>query len=354
MNSLTDSGPVVGEAKTEMTTAGTPLAGAVSPAATVGVKSAVVVQPKQLPLQAPKPTVAATVNASVGSRVAPPAGVKRGSSREIESGFMHLLLYGETDTRKTTTASAFSGPKNTFFVLTRGKEQLMPVRDEGYPFVQVDSADGLLWALQNPEAAAKWVYDAPGLNETERANLLAWEKSAERTLIIDDTTEGAELIVDDNRTDDEGKELRDGRKIYGNSNVAFREILNSLKRKPMHTIFIGLSKVTAYGAENRETIVPALSSGISNLLTAEMEYVFYLDPRKWKMITSRSSLQYSKLNQKGKPETFIREIFAKRKLPLALELLPVDKKVVKLEEAMELRAVWERIKAAKSSLPKQP
>ena len=295
----------------------------------------------------PQKSVAAGVNAAVGMLVKPPAGVHRGTTRGLDSSFLHAMLYGPTDARKTTSAAAFAGPANTLFVLTRGKEQLLPISKDGYPFVQVSDGEGLMWALQNPEAAAKFVYDAPGLTAEERANLLAWEKSAERTLIVDDTTEGAQQIVDDNRTNDDGKELKDGRKIYGNANIDFREVLNSLKRKPMHTIFIGLSKIKDYGAENKETIMPNLPSGIHDLLVAELEFVFYCNPAKWKFLTARSSLQYTKLNEKGKPDTFTRDIFAKRKLPLELELLPVDKKPVKLEEEMNLRAIWERIKAAK-------
>lgn len=301
-----------------------------------------------------KPTVAAAVNAAVGLTIKPPAGVKRGSTRDIESGFMHVLIYGETDSRKTTTAAKFAGPKDTLFVLTRGQEQLMPVKNQGYAFVQVDSAEGLMWALQNPESAARWVYDSPSLNATEKANLLAWEKSADRTIIIDDTTEGANQIVDGNRTNEKGDELKDGRKIYGNSNIEFREVLNSLKRKPMHTIFISLSKVNPYGAENKETIRPNLPTGIHDLLVAELEYVFYLSPKSWKMTTARSSLQYSKLNDKGKMDTFTREIFAKNKLPMELATMPVleKQKIIKLEEEMDLRALWERIKSAQKTIVK--
>ena len=129
--------------------------------------------------------------------------------------------------------------------------------------------------ITDPESAAKFVYDHPGLTADERANLLQWESNAERTLVIDDLTEGANQIVDGARTTDEGKEVRDGRKIYGNANIEFREVLNSMKRKAMHSVFIALSRVKANPITNDETIGPNLSSGILDLLTAEMEFVFF-------------------------------------------------------------------------------
>jgi hypothetical protein len=297
--------------------------------------------------KSPATNIALGVNRVIGSVIAPPKGVHRGSTRELEAGFFHGLLYGETDSRKTTTAANFSGPANTFFVLTRGKEQLLPIRDKGYPFVQVSSGEGLAWALQNPESAAKYVYDHPGLTADERANLLQWENNAERTLITDDLTEGANQIVDGARTTDEGKEVRDGRKVYGNANIEFREVLNSMKRKPMHTVFIALSRVKANPITNDETIGPNLSSGILDLLTAEMEFVFFLQKKNYKMLTKHHFMQYTKLNDKGKTEMFKRDIFAKSKLPLdlAIKIPPV----IALEEPMDLRGLWERIKTAKTT-----
>src|SRR5277367_86879 len=140
------------------------------------VLSPTVVPPPNPPVQVGT-TVAARINAVVGSTVQPPKGVKRGTTEDIDTGYLHLLLYGETDSRKTTTAAKFSGPKNTIFVLTRGIEQLRPVQKENFPYVQVPDSDGLLWALQNPESAAKYIYDGPTTNAETKANLLAWEKS---------------------------------------------------------------------------------------------------------------------------------------------------------------------------------
>lgn len=280
-------------------------------------------------------TIAAAVNSGVTAKA--PAGVTAGNTKDLVSGYFHGIIYGETDARKTSTAAAFGGPEKTLILLTRSKEQLRPLQSSdpknNYHYLSIGSGEGLEWAMQFPEKAA----DVAGFPQ--------WKDLEDHVLMIDDMSEGANLLVDDKSVREDGREVKDGRQIYKATNDSIRDLVQSMKRKPMHLAMTALATVKENSVTNEETIYPLMPSGVRSLITAEMEYVFYVKKSSWKMLTTTSFISYKKKDEFGKDQVYRREIFAKNKLPK--ELIGQQPPVIRTEEDLDLAGLWKRIKEAK-------
>lgn len=290
------------------------------------------VQPSPSPVSKPSGiasgSIAAAVNAGLGTKV--PKGVTTFNTRSLDTGYFHGMLYGETSSWKTSTAATFGGPANTLFILTRSPEQMIPLREQGFNVARVEDGDALAWTLQFPEKAA----DAAGMPE--------WKDNPNRILVIDDMTQGANYLVENNETDESGRERKDGRQIYKGVNDDLNSLLASLKRKQMHLIFTALARVALSPIQNEETIAPEMPNGAKLILTGDLEYVFFLDKQKKKMLTDESSFQFEKKDERGNKVMGRRRIFAKNKLPLG-----VPKGTLNPEETPNLAELWKRIKEAK-------
>jgi hypothetical protein len=269
-------------------------------------------------------SIASSISASLSAKL--PKGFKSGGIDDAAPTFFHCLIYGYTGSYKTVTAAMFGGPERTLIIGTRDIEQYkIPLKDRGFkPVVLAHDVDTFKWAMTNPEAAA----DAVGFPE--------WKEREDRVLVVDDWTEGALMLVEDNEFNDEGKEIKDGRKIYGAVNEDVRAILNSLKRKRMHIIF------TALVNEDDWSIYPAMSKGTAKYIEAAFDYVFYLDKETKKMKTDHFTIPYVAKDQFGKDVTRLRKGFGKHKVPAAL-----SGKLVAKEEALDLAGLWKRISEAK-------
>lgn len=279
------------------------------------------------------PSLAAAVNAGLATKT--PKGITSFNTRDLDNGYFRGMLYSETSGYKTTTAALFGGAKNTLFVLTRSAEQMLPLREQGFNVVRADDGEALAWAMQFPEKAA----DSAGMPE--------WKDNPDRVLVVDDMTEGSQFLVESNETDDAGKERKDGRQIYKAVNTSLRELLSSLKRKRMHLIFTALAKVAPSTIANEETIYPDMPAGARAILTADLEYVFFIRKSTKKMLTNMSYLQFTKKDERGNSVMGRREIFAKNKMPL--ELVGRTPPVIKAEEDLDLRGLWNRIRDAKAT-----
>ena len=241
--------------------------------------------------------------------------------------YLRCLIYAGTGEYKTTTAAEFGGPEHTLIVLTRSVEQLIPLAP-GYHVVQAQTAEALQWALLNPDAAA----DAAGFPQ--------WKTDPDRVLLIDDMTEGVAMIVDNNETDDQGRERGDGRQIYKGVNSDIRTILSSLKKRKLHLLMTALASVFASEVANEETVFPDMPKGARQLIGAELEFIFYIDRANKKMLTEPAQISCVKKDERGKDKPGLRAIFAKSKLPGKQKLGTVD---------LNLRAVWEKIQATKAA-----
>jgi hypothetical protein len=266
------------------------------------------------------PNITQAVAASIAAKL--PKGFKAGGIDDSLPKYLHCLIYGPTGSYKTVTAAEFGGPERTLIIGTRDIEQYkVPLEGKGYhPVVLAHDVETFKWATMNPEAAA----DAAGFPE--------WKGLEDRVLVVDDWTEGALMLVDDNETNDDGKEIKDGRKIYGGVKEDVRIVLNALKRRRMHVIFTALTK------EDDWALYPAMPKGAQDHIEAAFDYVFYMDKEFKKMKTEPFSMPYPSKDQFGKEITRLRKGFAKKKEPRDLA-----GKLIGKEEPMELAALWTKI-----------
>lgn len=272
-------------------------------------------QPKEQPM-----SIVSSVQAQIAAKL--PKGFKSAGIDDALPVFFHCMIYGYTGSYKTVTAAQFGGPERTLIIGTRDIEQYkIPLEGKGFrPVVLAHDVETFKWAMQNPEAAA----DAAGFPE--------WKNREDRVLVVDDWTEGTLMLVDDNETNDEGKEIKDGRKIYGAVNQDVRAILNSLKRKRMHVVFTALTN------DDDWTIYPAMSKGTAKFIEAAFDYVFYMDKEFKRMKTEPFNVSYIAKDQYGKDVTRLRQGFAKNKVPRDLA-----GKLINKDEPMDLNQLWQKV-----------
>ena len=283
--------------------------------------------PSPPPQTGPRTSLHAAVVAQQQPRVVgqkPPALRTGGTNRLIENSFFRCVLYSETSARKTSTAARFAGPKYSRIILTRSEDQLLPLVGEGFEYVYAPDAASLSYALKNPEALwPEWA----SLPDTER----------EKTLIVDDLTKAVSILVESNSTS------KDKRQAYTGALSDLDSLVMPLTRKPYNLILITLAKVRENQLSGEEMIGPDLSPSIMNYVTAEFAGVFYIQTKNYKMLTDRDRFTVMGTDPAtGKEKPFSREIFAKSKLPWSA----LGKGVLKKEEVLDLRDVWNRIKGA--------
>jgi hypothetical protein len=275
------------------------------------------------------PSITQSVSASIAAKV-----TSKFKSVPVDDDtfpeYFHGLLYGYTNSHRTTTAALFGGPERTLIVSTRDPEQIrIPLRGYGFkPIILAHDPDSFETALTFPEKAA----DSVGFPE--------WKDREDRVFMVDDWTEGASMLVDDNQTTDEGKEIKDGRKVYGEVKKDMRDLLNHLKRRKMHIVF------TALAAETDWAIYPDMPKSVRTQIEAAFDYVFYMDAEFKKMKTTNGfTIAYPAKDNFGKDITRLRKGFAKEKTPR--KFIGQNPSLVLKDEPMDLAAFWAKIMAAK-------
>jgi hypothetical protein len=303
--------------------------------------STVVTTATTTPSPAPKPAVttkpvatpvaksmATAVNAAVGVTLKPPKGLTLGRTGELKNQvYLHALVYSETSARKTTTAAKFGNKENVRFIITRRKEQLIPLQNMDYQYAEVTDGASLLYAMTYPERL--WP---------------DWALLPERTLIVDDVTEAVALLLEDH------DEEKDKRRSYSMAGDDLRDSTRSLLRKPMNLIFVCLARVKDSPLSNEERISPDLPPSMMNMILAEFEFVFYIHPEQYKFITDKDFFAYTgpDPSNPSKMKTFKRQIFAKCKT--SEELARAVPPLVNKNEALDLRAIWERVRAGEKAV----
>lgn len=272
----------------------------------------------------PAPQKPATIAAAVRSTVAIPPSLRDGtrlrSTNSLSSGFFRCLLFGYPDSYKTVTAAHFGTPENTRIICMRREEQLIPLKGEDYKYITVRDIDEAKFALQHPETL--WP---------------DWSALKDKTLILDDGTELKDLLLED------ADESRDRRQMYKEAKDDMRDILASAMRKDMNLIFVALARETRNNVLNKDVITPDLPPSMAGLVQADFEYVFYIDRPSKKLITTQVNEIVTKRREDGKgTESYQRIVMGKHKLPFSL----VGKKVLEDREALDLRAVWAKVREA--------
>jgi hypothetical protein len=253
------------------------------------------------------------------------------STKDILSPWMRLLLHGEIDSKKTVTASRFSSPENTRIILTRGEDQLLPIKSLGIQYVKVENASEFIEAMAYCDTI--WP---------------DWAKLPEPYLIIDDISKGKDMVLKDNETFTSGtgevREHKDPRKMHVAALKEMDSVFTTLNRKPIHITLVALSKIRENAITQEESIFPDLPPAMSNLIMSDYSYIYYINKKKPNnacLLTGKdfeSITEYDE-NQK-KNVTFQRFMFARHKLPVELE----GKGIIRPYEPLDLRAIWERIK----------
>ena len=289
------------------------------------------------------PRLAATLAAPVTlpgvtrSSVVPkvPVSLKQGFTGDLkDSGFLHAIIYADTGMWKTVIAVTFDDAAHTLIITTRRPEQLIPVGELDYPYVEVTDADALEYALMYPEAIwANMRTRRPALGEL-------------RTLVLDDATEAVELLLEGARDDLEegGREVKDRRRIYFRGKDSLRDLMKIVLRKPLNLIATAVAKVRENPITNEETVGPDLPPSMLGYIGAEFEFVLYIRPTDHKFTTDRDSFAFVGVDDQGKERTVRRNILAKTKLPLSVakRVPPV---IAKYEDA-NLRAIWAKVQGA--------
>jgi len=267
----------------------------------------------------PPVKMAIAANKKIGATLPIPKGIVLGNTKELNSSYFRGCIYSEYGARKTTTAALFGTPENTRIIMTRHKEQLMPLKNMGYEYVLVENARHLNFALTYPEQL--WP---------------DWAERDDRVLIFDVASEGENMWLDDVAEDKSG---------FGNdykeAKGELRTCLTSALRKPMHLIIVALAKSRPNPLTGEERIGPSLSPSLLGVLLTDVNYVFYIDPKTWQFITNREATTFKGKDDKGRGKNFIREIFAKRKLPIELE--DMSPPLLSVREPLDLRAIWDKV-----------
>lgn len=287
------------------------------------------------------PTLASTLAAPPVAPAHPgivpkvPTSLKQGFTADLkDSGFLHAIIYADTGMWKTVIAVTFDDPAHTLIITTRRPEQLIPVGELDYPYVEVRDAEALEYALMYPEALwAKMREQRPVLGDL-------------RTLVLDDATEAVQLLLEGAKEDLEvgGKGVKDIRRVYYRGKDSLRDLMKIVLRKPLNLVATAVAKVRENPITNEETVGPDLPPSMLGYIGAEFEFVFYIRPSDHKFTTDRDSFTFVGQDEQGKDRTVRRSILAKNKLPLSVakKVPPV---IAKYEDA-NLRSIWAKVQGA--------
>lgn len=273
-----------------------------------------------------QPSLTNAVRAATASRIPIPKGLSVFNTSELAGAgsYIHGLVYGETSARKSTTAALFGTPENTRIVLTRRKEQLIPLQDLGYTAACVEDSEALSFALMYPEKL--WP---------------DWAAREDRVFVLDDATEAVAMLVEGAVNPATGEAFKDRRKSYTEAGSDLRDMLKNSLSKPQHFIMTALARVRENPITNEERIGPDLPPSMLQMLTTEMEFVFYINKRNWQFVTADDAIQFKDTDEQGKEKLYRREIFAKNKMSLAMAKRTPP--LIAKYEPMDLRGIWERV-----------
>ncbi len=318
------------------------------PIPTLPIKSPVVVTAGTHINQPPKPSgLAAALNKTHARTLPLPKGLTRFNTSDLKTGenFFHALLYAETSMWKTSIAAGLGKPEETLIVMTRRKEQLIPLQSMGIEVIMVDNARALEYALTYPERL--WE-DARGDRKEKGLVPLGDLKN----LVLDDATEGVNMLLDDNTTfvDKSGqeREVKDQRRSYMSAGKDLRRMCQVTLKKPRHLVIVALAKVRENPITHEEQIGPDIPPSMLAMLNTEVEFAFYIKPQTHQLLTDRDFIVFKDKGDDGKEKIVKRTIFAKSKFDLAV--LRKNKGVsplLKYEEG-NLQKLWAKIQSVRA------
>jgi hypothetical protein len=278
----------------------------------------------------PRPgSISTGVQRAVSAAVTVPKSVVLGDTNDLGARWFRVMIYGETDSRKSVTAATtFAKPEDVRIILTRRKEQLTPLEGMGYKFAEVTDEAGLVACITHPEA----VWSDP-----------TWVNNPNRTLILDDLTEAVGILLD-SKDIINGHVVKNRMRSYDAAGKVLRSSVHTAFRAPQNIILTATEKIKENPRTGNDRVGPELPPSMMSMVTTELEYVFYIRKGVWKLFTTTKYEIYKDRNElTGVEEEFTREVFAKNKLPLRYK----DAKILAPEEPMDLGAIWQKILGAK-------
>lgn len=308
----------------------------------------------------PSSATTATSQGSLVSRVAAileidagrvPKGIVMGNtSTDLRESYFHVMVYGKANSRKTSTGGMFVASlfpnwndrdkraayaaERTRIIVTRRKEQMIPLADYGYHYAVTTDADSLKYALLYPE---KLFGDD-------------WANRKDRVLQIDDVTEGVAMLVSDHtfyvNNKGETHQIKDPRQAYKKAGDEMHDYIKINLGKPQHVILTAVERGFEVEGTIDYRIEPDVPNKIMHLLETELEYVFYMEEGdNGKMLTQPKVVTRTgtaKNPATGAPDMWREITFAKTKLPMKL----LGKKVLANQEEKDLAVAWDKIQRA--------
>jgi len=285
--------------------------------------------------------LAAALNKTHARTLPLPKGLTRFNTSDLKTGtnYFHALLYAETSMWKTSIAAGLGKPEETLIVMTRRKEQLIPLQSMGIEAILVDNARALEYALTYPQRL--WE-DARATRKEKGLVPLGDLKN----LVLDDATEGVNMLLDDAQVID-GKEVKDQRRSYSAAGKDLRRMCQVTLKKPYNFIIVALAKVRDNPVTHEEQIGPDIPPSMLAMLNTEVEFAFYIKPQTHQLLTDRDFIVFKDKDDNNKEKIVKRTIFAKSKFDLAV--LRKNKGVsplLKYEEG-NLQKLWARIQSVR-------
>jgi hypothetical protein len=244
----------------------------------------------------------------------------------IEQSYFNCLIYGETDSWKTTVAAQFGKPESTLLVVTRRIEQALPLKGLGYRIYYTTDVDDVELVLREPQRV---------LPELAGAQ--------EPLIVLDDISAFRDLVLEESSWVERGGVLQpvtDTRTVYQHGTERIRTIVRTALNGRYHFIAIALANVTSNPITHEEQITPDLSPAMLRSILPDFEHVFYVDKRLKYVYTAPKTDNYEEIVD-GRPVRHRRTIFAKHKAPLGRV------KQVQAEYPLTpdvLRRIWEAIR----------
>lgn len=262
------------------------------------------------------------INSVVAAKLPAPKGMPPvGTTDVIRNPWLRLCVYGDIDSQKTTVAASFASPEDTRIILTRGEDQLIPIKSLGIQYQKCETLAQFEYACLYPE------------------NIFGpeWASSPNRTLIVDDITKAKEMALDENDTG--GNNML----TYRGATKDISSIFKSVFSKPQHVIAIALASSYENDISHEENLTPDLPPAMRRMLMADFSFVFFINKAKHVFYTQESRQTWQGTDDKMRPKVCTRTIFARHKLPKELE----GTGVIKPEEPLDIAAIWRKVQEAK-------
>lgn len=193
------------------------------------------------------------------------------STDKIDQPWLHIFLYGDSGSSKTTSASTMPAP---LFLVPANEGSELSLRDKAIPYIKLGRANG------KPVRATVHMNEVLTELETRYAKMLASTTDAEahkhfpwQTIVVESLTHYGDMVIDD--ITDGGVKAMDMR-MWGKLANHYRQIQSRLRRMDVHVVFTALAKVLD-GDSGAAQGVPSISGSMSIKMPTSCDIVGYTE-----------------------------------------------------------------------------